>query len=178
MTLKTGLCYVLGSVNGSVKLFKYADDKMNQPWEQMTKEMITDFWDGGAHYSPQQAERVYNSIFLGTIIFDTSKYQPYNQQDTPYGEIFAAAVASVFTLSVTVWYNTTAYDRKQLERAFHTASKEWAVIFYLWPPSTLHKISHKTEKVEVLRLSDTITSPLTNPATSKSDGSYKEEFSC
>lgn len=65
---------------------------MNQPWEQMTKDMITDFWDGGAQYSPQlingkQVERVYNSIFLDTIIFDTSKYQPYNQKDAPYAEI-------------------------------------------------------------------------------------------
>lgn len=39
VTLKTGLSSVLGSVNGSVKFFKYADDTMNQPWEQMTKEM-------------------------------------------------------------------------------------------------------------------------------------------
>lgn len=54
--------------------------------------MTTDFWDGGAHYSPElingkQVERVDNSIFLGTIIFDTSKYQPYNQQDALYAQI-------------------------------------------------------------------------------------------
>lgn len=68
VTLKTGLpqgCVLLPSLldcfctndsvslNGSDKFFKYADDTMNEPLEQMTKEIITDFWDGGAHCSPQ-----------------------------------------------------------------------------------------------------------------------------
>lgn len=66
---------------------------------------------------------------------------------------YFTAVVDSFTLSVTVWCdNTTAYDRKQLERAFHTASKAWAVIVYVWPLTTPHNISHKREKVEVLRL--------------------------
>lgn len=131
--------------------------------------MITDFWDGGALYCPQlingkQVERVDNSIFLGTIIFDTSKYQPYNQQDALYAQILQPPWTASPSQRQYGMITQLPMIGNSLNSStqHHTASEAWAVIFYLWPPSTPHKISHKREKVEVLRLPDTITSTITN----------------